>query len=223
MIRIVEYARASTDEQSLGLEAQGRSTGAYVASKEAQGWVSVARLVDDGVSTRLPIGDRPALTEALRMVRAGEADGIIAAKLDRFSRNTAETIGLMAEANGRHGFTLVALDLGLDTSTPGGKFVMTIMAAMAEWERDVISERTKAALAALAATGVALGRPRLIEGEVEDRIRSMASEGLTTRKIADRLNNERLPTPASRRQVSTARASWGHSTVAAVLSRSATT
>lgn len=79
--------------------------------------------------------NRPGLKDALRMVETGEADGIIAAKLDRITRSVAG-IGHLLERAKTNGWNLIAVDLGLDLRTPNGKLVANVLGSVAEWELD---------------------------------------------------------------------------------------
>jgi len=81
---------------------------------------------------------------------------IIVSKLDRLSRSVHDFAGLMQQAQ-RQGWGLVALDVGIDMTTPVGGLIANVMASVAEWERRVIGQRTAAALAARRAAGVRLG------------------------------------------------------------------
>jgi DNA invertase Pin-like site-specific DNA recombinase len=101
----------------------------------------------------------------LRACRAGEAAGIVTAKLDRLSRSVIDFAKLLAEARKR-GFKIVALDLGLDLSTPQGELVANVIASVAQWERRIIGQRTAEGLAAKKAQGVKLGRPRTLPESV---------------------------------------------------------
>lgn len=87
---MIEYWRVSTQDQAdsgLGLAAQRRVTGAAITMHEPQGWTSVAQIEDPAVTTRLPMDQRPGLARAMALIDAGMADGIVAAKLDRFARS----------------------------------------------------------------------------------------------------------------------------------------
>jgi DNA invertase Pin-like site-specific DNA recombinase len=91
------------------------------------------------------------------------------------------------------GALLVALDFDLDTSTPSGRLVATIMAGVAEWERGVIAQRTRDGLAAARAQGRPVGRPA-VPDELAHRIRQMREDGMTLQAICDQLNAEKVPT-----------------------------
>lgn len=125
---------------------------------------------------------------------AGEADAIIVAKLDRLSRSMLDFATLMDRAQ-RQGWGLVALDMNVDTTTPVGEVVANVLAAFAQFERRLIGQRTKDALAAKRAAGVRLGRPPSVEANVARRIRAERATGATLTQIADGLNRDGLPTP----------------------------
>ncbi len=89
---------------------------------------------------------RPALAHALALVDHGQGDVLAVAKLDRLSRSVLDFAQLMVRARDL-GWGLVALDLGVDTTTTSGRLVANVMVSVAEWERDIISQRTREGLA----------------------------------------------------------------------------
>jgi DNA invertase Pin-like site-specific DNA recombinase len=192
-LRVVGYTRVSTQEQrdsGAGLQAQRSAIEAEAARRA---WQLVAIHEDSGVSGK-SLSGRPGLLAALEAVERGEASALVVSKLDRLSRSVVDFAGLVARAQ-RRGWALVALDLGLDMTTPAGGLVANVMASVAEWERRVIGERTAAALAARRAAGVRLGRPREIPPAVIARIHELRSSGLSIAAIARRLNAEAIETP----------------------------
>lgn len=190
--KVVGYVRVSTAEQGdsgLGLEAQ-RS--AIRAECDRRGWILVAVLEDAGASGKTLSG-RPALAAALEMVSSGEAAGIVVAKLDRLSRSLIDFAHLKDRARDEN-WNLVALDLGIDLSTINGRFMAGQMAVAAEWEREIISQRTKDALAVKRSQGVRLGRPPSTDAALERRVHRLRAKGHSLKAIADRFNRERVPT-----------------------------
>ena len=117
------------------------------------------------------------------------------AKLDRLSRSLLDFAALMEDSR-TGGWALVALDLGVDMTTPTGGLLANVTASVAEWERRIISVRTSEALAQKKAEGVRLGRPRSLDPVIADRIRSRRAEGVTLQAIADELNNNAITTPS---------------------------
>lgn len=164
---VVGYVRVSTAEQSdsgLGLAAQRQAIG---SEADRRGWTVIAIFEDAGVSGKSL--NRAGMTAALEAVESGRAGAIVAAKLDRLSRSLADFAGLMQRAQS-HRWNLVALDLGIDLSTAPGEFLASVMAAAAQWERRIIGQRTKDALAVKRSQGVRLGRPRSLPDAVRARI-----------------------------------------------------
>lgn len=189
-MNVVGYLRVSTEEQArsgLGMDAQRE---AIEAAAKARGW-HVTWAVDDGYSGSTL--KRPALATALAVLAAGEADGLVVSKLDRLSRSAQDFANTMADAK-KQGWALVALDLGVDTTTPSGKLMAGVMAQFAEYERELISTRTKDALAAAKARGQRLGRPRAIDAALLARVVDLHDSGLSLRAIAAALNDDQIPT-----------------------------
>lgn len=203
------YVRVSTDEQAVsgaGLEAQ---RAAIESAVEARRWHLVRMFEDAGYSARNL--RRPGIDRALASLRDGEAQVLLVAKLDRLSRSVADFAGLLERAQSE-GWGLVALDLGVDTTTPSGELVANVMAAVAQWERRAIGQRTKDALASRRRDGVRLGRPPALSQEVVARIHADRKRGLSLRTIAERLNADQIPTAQGGR-------CWYASTVRSVLTR----
>lgn len=88
----------------------------------------------------------------------------------------------------------MALDLGIDLTTPAGELMATMLAAMAQWERRIISQRTKDALRVKKAAGVRLGNPVSIPDAVAAQIVQMREDGATLKEIARELNDAGAPT-----------------------------
>jgi DNA invertase Pin-like site-specific DNA recombinase len=136
---------------------------------------------------------RPGLTSALAAVDSGVASALVVAKLDRLSRSLSDFASLMARAQARH-WNLVALDLGIDLATAAGEFMANVMASAAQWERRIIGQRTRDALAVKRAQGVRLGRPQVVSSELAARIRAAHEAGAGWSALARQLNAEGVPT-----------------------------
>jgi DNA invertase Pin-like site-specific DNA recombinase len=189
--RAVGYVRVSTTEQAdsgLGLAAQ---RDAITAEVTRRGWELVAVHEDAGLSGKSL--DRPGLQAALDAIKAGDAGVLVVAKLDRLSRSLHDFAGVMAQAQREH-WNVVALDLGIDLSTPAGEFMASVMASAAQWERRIIGARTRDALAQKKAQGVRLGRPRQLPAEILERIRADHASGAGWSAIARALNDQGVPT-----------------------------
>lgn len=209
--RVLAYVRVSTDEQrssGAGLAAQ---RDAILAECQRRGWQLVEVIEDAGYSARDL--KRPGVQLALDALSRGEADALVVAKLDRLSRSMVDFAGIMATAQ-KQRWGLVALDC-VDTLTPAGEAMAHILATFAQFERRLISQRTRDALAVKRAQGVRLGRPRQLPEPVVTMIIEDRGVGMTLQQIADHLNESGVPTSQGGKR-------WYPSTVSAVL-KSATT
>jgi DNA invertase Pin-like site-specific DNA recombinase len=176
-------------DSGLGLAAQRAAIETEAARR---GWNLLAIHEDAGYSAK-KLDGRPAMTEALRALDNGQAAALVVAKLDRATRSTLDAANLLERAS-RGGWALVALDLGVDMTTPAGELVASVMAGVAQWERRTIGARTREALAAKKAQGVTLGRPVNVPAGLVDRIRTDHRNGLGFSAIARALNDEHVPT-----------------------------
>ncbi len=149
--RVIGYCRVSTEEQAasgVSLAAQRRRLDAHCHAHELTlVWVEE----DAGISARKTT-NRPALQRTLQALRRGEANGLVAVKLDRLSRTTRDVLDLVARAE-REDWSLHSIEERLDTSSPQGRFVVTILGAMAQLEREQAAERTRVAMAELRRQG----------------------------------------------------------------------
>jgi DNA invertase Pin-like site-specific DNA recombinase len=198
------YVRVSTAKQDLGPDVQR----ARIAAKAViMGDVNVT-VVEERESAKT-VSRRPILTDLLKRLDAGEFDGLIVAKLDRLARNTRDFLALVDRALSS-GWSLIVLDLDFDTSTATGRLISTMISAIAEWERGVISERTSAALAVKRAQGVKLGTPKVSSRAAVARIMALSGQGLSSRAIAAQLRDEGVLT-------TTGKSEWASSTIAAII------
>ena len=133
----------------------------------------------------------------------------MSAKLDRLSRSVVH-LGSLLEQTEAEGWALVLLDFDVDTSKPTGRLVAHVLAAVAEFERQRIRERTREALSQVKAQWVRLGRPRQLTGDVVERVEASREDGWTLARIAADLNDDEVPTAQGGRK-------WWPSTVAGVL------
>jgi DNA invertase Pin-like site-specific DNA recombinase len=175
-LNVVGYTRVSTQEQGdsgLGLEAQRAAIVLYCTQR---GWT--LDTVYQDVASGAKLAGRPELDQALNH----QADAIIVAKLDRLSRSLLDFASLL-ERSRTEGWALVALDLGVDTSTAAGEMMANVVASFAQYERRRISERTVDALKAARERGVKLGAPRTIPAEVEADIIARVARGVPYREI----------------------------------------
>ncbi|WP_041286135.1 recombinase family protein [Desulfomonile tiedjei] len=227
-MRAIGYARVSSREQIDGtsLESQETMIRQYAALK---GMELVDVLVDAGVSGGKPLASRPEGARLAEMVGSGEVQAVIICKLDRGFRSASDCLNNV-EAWEKDSVSLHILNLGgqsIDTSTPTGKFFITIMAGAAELERNMINERCNEGRKARKAEGKRIGElpygydladdGKLVENETEQRaltiIRDMKNAGSSLRTIANHLNEHGYTPKKS--------PVWTHGHVQSVLRRAA--
>jgi site-specific DNA recombinase len=201
----VGYIRVSTSDQAregVSLDAQRERLTAYCTMR---GLNLVAVVADEGVSGTVPLAGREGGEKIMEMVRRRVVTEVAALKLDRLFRNAHDALGKMADWD-RASVGLHLIDMGgaaVDTRSAMGRMMLTMMAGFAQFERDLISERTAASLQYKKRQGMAysptpLGFARsgddLIADERETllvgRIYKMRSGGMSMRRIADALNTE---------------------------------
>lgn len=189
------YARVSTQmqvEDGMSLGAQEKQ---LIAAAEAAGYTAVI-LREEGRSGK-SIQGRPVLRNALEDLDSGKAKALFVTRLDRLARSTRDFLSIVDRSH-KYGWRLALLDLGLDTASYQGRFVVTIMSAMAEMERGMISERQKDVHEDRRQNGkvwgVDLGPLPIVNDDIRDRIVSEREAGLSFQEIADKLNFESIPT-----------------------------
>jgi len=220
--RVIGYTRVSTDDQAengISLEEQQHRIRAYA---DAHGLRVVRIESDNGISGKA-VANRPALQRALETLGSGEAGGLVICELDRLSRTTSDILQLVARAD-REGWELHSLSEHLDTSTPHGRFFVTMIAGLAQMEREQTAERTRLAMAELrrrgkrvsgrAPFGYRFENGNVVPLEKEQRILTyileLRAEGLGARRIARALREVGLNNPRTRRW-------WTHGTVGDLL------
>ena len=202
-MKLVGYVRVSSESQAenTSLVEQQKRIQAYC---DAFGHELIKVFVE--VGSAKDMAHRPEFQDALAMV-ATQADGIIALKLDRVARNARDVLALVEDVLQPSNKALVLLDLQVDTSNPTGKMILTVMAAVAELERNTINERTQGGRKAKAAGGgYAYGSPafglKSVEGalvadtdeqQAIDVIRRHRKSGKSYQAIADYLNGQGIP------------------------------
>ena len=202
-MKVIGYCRVSTREQAddgYGLAAQRT---AITAEAERRGW-DLEIIEDAGVSARNL--NRPGIRRALAMLKRREADTLVVTKLDRVARSTVDFGGLLALAT-RQRWRLVVLDIGVDMTTPNGRLVARILAAVAEWESEMIGCRTADAMAEAKAGGARFGAERRASPAATARVMQLREHGWSFGRIAATLDAERIQTPGGG-------ARWYGSTVA---------
>lgn len=220
---IYSYRRVSTTEQHNGPQAQADAIEGWIERNDPEGRIYgyIDDFFDEGVSGSVALSDRPAGANLIRILKPG--DTIVTLKLDRLFRSVADAALTMDEWCKRD-IKLVSLAEGFDMTTPYGKAMAHIMSAMAELERSMIGERTKAALAAKKARGERTGQvpygsdhlngiltANAEEIKVVESILMWSRSGLSSRRITDRLNAHGVPAKRGGK--------WHRRVVAEILSR----
>ena len=220
-MKLVGYVRVSTknQEDNTSLADQERRIKAYC---EAFGHELINLYVEVGSGKNTK--DREQFNLALEDVK-NNADGIIALKLDRIARNTRDVLALVEDVLQPDNKALVLLDLQVDTSSPTGKIILTVMAAVATLERDTINKRLQGGREAKNDDGgYAYGSPKFGETSVDgelvtddkeqetiDIIRKHHKSGKSQRQIAEYLNSKGIVSKQGKK--------WSSTTVGRVLER----
>lgn len=149
-MKTVAYLRVSTDEQAdsgLSMQHQARKTAALA---DLHDWTLLDTIQDAGATAKNT--NRPGLQQILAMVRARKVDAVVVYKLDRLTRNLRDLLDLLKTLR-RYGVRLVSVTENLDTESATGRMMISLLGVIAEWERDIIGERTSAALSQLRTNG----------------------------------------------------------------------
>jgi DNA invertase Pin-like site-specific DNA recombinase len=160
---LIGYARVSTQEQTLDLQTD--------ALKHA----GCIQLFTDTASGAQTV--RPGLENALNYLRTG--DTLVVWRLDRLGRSLKHLIETVTQLQER-GIGFRSITENIDTTTSGGKLIFHVFGALAEFERDIIRERTKAGLAAARARGRRGGRPRAVSAKKLVQLHALAADTATT-------------------------------------------
>ena len=171
----IGYARVSTDDQSLSMQ---------IEALEAAGCARVFSEVGSGKSRQ----GRTELAKALDYLNPG--DTLAVWRLDRLGRNTVDLITMVNDLNAQD-IEFRSLTEAIDTSTSGGRFILTIFSALATMEREIISERTKAGLASAAKQGRKGGRPPKLSSEQVQTVIDLRDGGTSISGIARSLGVSR--------------------------------
>jgi site-specific DNA recombinase len=192
------YARVSTQMQAEDGMSLGAQEKQMKAAAEAAGYEAVI-LREEGRSGK-SIQGRPVLRQALDDLDSGKAKALYVTRLDRLARSTRDFLSIVDRSH-KNDWRLAMLDLGLDTATYQGRFVVTIMSAMAEMERGMISMRQKDVHQDRRdrgkVWGIDLGPKSLIDEAIRQKIFIEHNAGSSYRNIAKSLNNQAIPTAHS--------------------------
>ncbi len=195
-IKVIGYIRVSSTiqaEEGVSLGAQRTRLEAYAVAMNLD---LVGIEMDAGLSAKSLA--RPGLQAALSALNSGRAAGLLVVKLDRLTRSVRD-LGALLEDYFASRFSLFSLGDSIDTTTASGRMMLNILTSVTQWEREAGSERTKAALAHIKASGRKLGRPFMSEtiGESVKLVKELHTTGeYSLRALADELNRRNIPTAA---------------------------
>ena len=177
--RTALYARISTSNNSQSPEMQLRELREY---SERRGWTVAGEYVDAGISGAKD--RRPELDRLMADAHKRRFDVVTVWKFDRFARSVSHLLRAL-DTFRVLGIEFVSLSESLDTATPAGRMVFTVLGAVAELERSLIAERVRAGLRNARAKGKRLGRPRV--GVDRARVAALRAQGLGWKRIASEL------------------------------------
>ena len=196
-MRAALYARVSTVGHGQDPEMQLRELREYSGRR---GWTLAAEYIDNGISGSKET--RPELDKLMADAGRRRFDAVVVWKFDRFARSVTHLLRALDTFRAL-GVEFVSLSESLDTSTPAGRMVFTVLGAVAELERSLIAERVRAGLRNARAKGTKLGRPRATVDA--SRVSALRAQGLTWEKICQIMGLTRgtaqrslLPPPKTR-------------------------
>ncbi len=181
MSRTFAYARVSTSDQT---------TANQLREIEAAGFsVDKRRVVTESISGSVSAEQRPGFADLLR--RMEEGDVLIVTKLDRLGRNAMD-VRATVEALSDRGIRIHCLALGgVDLTSAAGRMTMQVLNAVAEFERDLLIERTQAGIARAKAEGKSLGRPHALTEEQQNEVRRLLNNGTPVARLAKQYGTSR--------------------------------
>lgn len=224
-MKVIGYVRVSTEEQAkegVSLDSQRKKIELYAEMNDME---LVGIVADEGISAKSL--HRPGVQRVLETARKKEVDGIVIYKLDRIFRNTIDALNTARELE-KKGVALHSITEKLDTKSAFGKFFFTLLASLAEMERNQIGERTSAAMQykksqgentgnvpfgyRLQADGVHIEADAL-EQEIKSRMQELKAAGFSLRAVADELNRQGFTTRRG--------TAWSHVYVHSILKKAA--
>jgi putative DNA-invertase from lambdoid prophage Rac len=181
MSRVFAYCRVSTTDQTAANQQQEIAAHGFA--------VDVRRVITETVSGSVPAAQRPGFAKLVDKLEAG--DVLVVTKLDRLGRNAMDVRGTVEGLEGM-GVRVHCLALGgMDLTSPAGKMTMGVIAAVAEFERDLLIERTQSGLARAKAEGKAIGRPSALTPEQAEQARARLAAGEAVAAVARAMGTSR--------------------------------
>ncbi|EMD9439222.1 recombinase family protein [Burkholderia cepacia] len=181
MSRTFAYARVSTSDQTTANQLREIETAGFSVDKR--------RVVSESISGSVSADQRPGFAQLL--VKMEEGDVLIVTKLDRLGRNAMD-VRTTVEGLAERGIRVHCLALGgVDLTSAAGRMTMQVLNAVAEFERDLLIERTQAGIARARAEGKSMGRPCALSKSQQDEVRQQLSEGASVASLARRYSTSR--------------------------------
>ena len=179
VVRVALYARISTLNHGQDTDVQTRELKEYAALR---GWTVIDEYIDRGISGTKE--SRPELNRMMTDAHRRRFDAVVVARFDRMARSTSHLLRVLETFNSL-GIAFASLSEQIDTTTPAGKMVFTVLGAVAELERSLIVERVRAGLRNAKAKGKHIGRPRVYVSTAE--VERLRGQGLGWKKVAAQL------------------------------------
>lgn len=174
MSRTFAYARVSTTDQTPANQLREIEAAGFTVDKR--------RVVTESISSSVSADQRPGFAELL--LKMEEGDVLIVTKLDRLGRNAMD-VRATVETLADRGIRIHCLALGgVDLTSAAGRMTMQVLNAVAEFERDLLIERTQAGIARAKAEGKAIGRPSALSKQQQDNVRQQLSQGASVASLA---------------------------------------
>ncbi|WP_434657509.1 recombinase family protein [Chromobacterium violaceum] len=175
---VFAYLRVSTKDQTTEQQLAQIQSAGYLIEKDRV-------YVEHGVSGKVPALQREQFSKLTERMDSG--DSLVVTKLDRLGRDMLDVIATIRDLTDR-GVSISILGLGTLDGSPQAKLTLALLAAISEYERDLISERTKAKLAKLKADGVKLGRPvKATDDTLRQKAEALFAQNMSWRKVAGEL------------------------------------
>lgn len=179
-MRTAIYVRVSSEKQSS--EMQMHAISIFLKNK---GITSYEIFQDEGISGSNP--NRPGLKALMEAVKGSRFDLVVIYRLDRLFRSLSHLLLTLGEMKA-HGATLASVNDGIDLTTPVGMLMAQMLGAVAEFERSLVSERTKSGLANAVSKGIKLGAPTTIGNQTKQQVLILRQSGATYKEIAFKLD-----------------------------------
>ncbi|MBZ5739769.1 recombinase family protein [Nocardioides mangrovi] len=210
-MKVIGYTRVSTAEQAKDGWTLAQQRKDIEAECARRGWDLVEVIEDAGYSGTND--ERPGLQRALTMLKKRQARAVVVARLDRLARSTQHLCEYIALCK-KQKWSMVALDVDLDTTTANGRFMVRVLAAVAEWESEVNGERVRDGMAEARASGKVFGFQAQVDPKTVQQIVKQREQGESFNAIARKLDAQGTPTPGGG-------ARWQSSTVRRICNREA--